>query len=91
MNSTIHPENEEHNLEDAAVYALGGADIGTEQEQIKKHISDAEAVLEALASAHAVNPSPSLRPRLLNKIIGGKHSFSQIITLQSKIKKYQRY
>lgn len=91
MNSTIHPENEEHNLEDAAVYALGGADMGTEQEHIKKHIADAEAVLEALASAHAVNPSPSLRPRLLNQIIGGKHSFSQIITLQSKIKKYQRY
>ncbi len=97
--SEIHNIDDEQNTEnDAAIYALGGMTNSEsdklksiEDKHLKEKITDSEKVIEILARSASINPSPSLRPKILQKIIGNPFPSTVILSLRSRLKSTYRY
>lgn len=98
--SEIHNIDDEQNpSDDAAVYALGGmsqSDIDALKDNMhdknfRQNIADTEKVIEILARSASINPSPSLRPKILQKIIGNPLPSTVILSLRSRLQRSYRY
>lgn len=97
--SSTNTNSDDDNRNDVGVYVLGGMDpqesavfrSKRNDPSIRNNITDSENVMEILAQSSSVNPTPSLRPKILEKIIGNPLPSYVILSLRSKLKRSQRY
>lgn len=98
MNETHNIDDEQNSSNEAAMYALGGMSPSEidklnsiSDNDLQQKISESEKVIEVLARAASVNPSPSLRPKILEKIIGNPLPSTVILSLRSNLKRSRRF
>lgn len=99
-NDTSPLDEQNQHQTQAALYALGGLSENERLEvesslskdgELKNAVRLAEQITERLATQSAINPSPSLRPRLLERVLGTAPTSAIILELNQRYQKVRNY